>query len=69
MHCNVPRLGQLVGVEVTVTVTMVVIIINSGDAVSTHEGDKQQLSPKALATISGMLKSGLQLMSMCLCTL
>ena len=56
-------------VGVTVTVTVVVIIMNSGDAVSIHEGYKQQRSPKALATISGMLKSGLQLMSMCLCTL
>ena len=47
-HCNVPRLGQLVGVGVTVTVTVVVMVMNSGDAVSTHEGNKQQLSNETL---------------------
>ena len=44
----------MVGVGVTVTVTVVVIVMNSGDAVSTHEGNKQYLSPEALATYSNM---------------
>ena len=51
MQCNAPRFGQLVGVGVTVTVTMVVVVMDSGDAVSTHEGNNQQLSPEALATV------------------
>ena len=42
MHCNVPRLGQLIGVGVTVTVTsLVIIVMNSGDAVSIY--DKQTM--------------------------
>ena len=44
-HCNVPALGQLVGVGVTVMVTVVVIVMSSGNAVSTH---KISLSADAL---------------------
>ena len=34
--------------------TVVVIVMNSGDAVATHKGNKHQLSPEPLATISDM---------------
>ena len=47
MHSN---LGQLVGVEVTITVVVFIIVRNSGDAISVYESNKQWLSPEALAT-------------------
>ena len=31
MQSNVPRLGQLVGVGVTITVTAIIKVMNSGD--------------------------------------
>ena len=57
MHSNVPRLGQLVGVEITITDIVVIIVMNSGDAVSIHERNKRWLSPKTLATYSDMNKN------------
>ena len=42
MHSN---LGQLV---VTITVVVFIIVLNSGDAISIYESNKQWLSPEAL---------------------
>ena len=55
MNCNVPRLGQLVGVGVTVTNIVVVIVINSWDAVSTHDKKttkKQQQQKKTTIALT-----------------
>ena len=43
--------------EITITGIVVIIVINSGDYVSTYEINKQWLSPETLATYSDMNKN------------
>ena len=59
MHSNVPILsiGTVgIGLKITITGILVIIVMNSGDDVSTYEINKQWLSPETLVTYSDMNK-------------